>query len=934
MTVQQPDGAILSIGTGALKDVAFSPDGTTLYATRNGTVTAYSVATGAVSGSWSLGNQLGGIDVSADGRYLVATEQQAGPTKSSGFDSTTDYFIYRLDLTTGTSTTHTLPQKGPYSSSFGDAAFLPDGTALLASNGQWTPLTVYNFETGASTTTSKTFEASTLTSSADHSRILVSMLGISDAPLYIYTAGSGITASHELYADNIMGYNSGVQAISPSGDLIAEGVSLAIYDKDLHLITKLADRYPFAGNVAGLAFSPDGSKLYVLDSQASEVFALSTANWDVLGGYPVGASVIGGYSGSSPSTRYGDTLLVSPDGSHLSVIGTVSLQVIDLGKAVSDSATTGDDVVIGDSANNALYGFEGNDTLDGKAGNDTLYGGPGNDTYFVDNPSDYGFEGPGAGNDTVFSSVSYSIPGYVEKLVLTGADAISAYGNELTNTLVGNDSENTLLGNGGDDVLTGNGGNDTLDGGQGNDRMFGGAGDDTYYVDSPADVVTEAAGAGIDTVMTDLSYTLGENVEGLTLLGYNQPLRAVGNGLENSITGNHGDNLIMGLGGSDTLTGGEGRDTFQGTGADLAGDRITDLSAGDRIAVTDADPASFSYTRVGSVLSLGVGQSVTLQDGFTGRLVVEKAAQGVILGVAARDGQLGDFTGDGRSDILWGRAGSISSWTVDGQGIHQNSFFANADPSWHVVETFDFNGDGRSDVLWRNDNGAIAVWNAETGGFAQSSYFHGPVGTEWRIAATGDIDGDGKDDLLWRKADGAISIWTATGTGFAENSYFHGPVGVAWSVAGMGDLNGDGRDDIVWRNTDGTVSTWTAGYQGFAENRFTTGVAPSWHIAGIADLNGDGQDDLVWRNDNGAVSTWQSTGQGFTQGVFNGSVDTSWQIAQLGDFNNDGRADILWHHDGGAVSVWQSNGQGFDQNTFYGAGPSTDWQVLAHDYIM
>ena len=49
--------------------------------------------------------------------------------------------------------------------------------------------------------------------------------------------------------------------------------------------------------------------------------------------------------------------------------------------------------------------------------------------------------------------------------------------------------------------------------------MPGGAGNDTYVVDSAGDVVTEAAGEGTDTVQSSVSYTLGTNVENLTLTG-------------------------------------------------------------------------------------------------------------------------------------------------------------------------------------------------------------------------------------------------------------------------------------------------------------------------------------------------------------------------------------------------------------------------------
>ncbi|WP_170842024.1 calcium-binding protein [Sphingomonas gellani] len=564
MAVQQPEGAIRSIGTGTVTDQMFSPDGTLIYTTRGGTVTAYSVATGAFANSWTIGKTLGGIDVSPDGRYLVATEQQNGPATGSGFNSATDFYVYRLDLTSGVATTYTSHLSG-YVASYADVSFLPDGKALLTQNypgSGWVPLTTLDFDSGIFTASSQIYaQSGTLTASPDRSHILFSPRNISDAPIYVYTAGQGITATHGGYADDIYGFNSGVQAISPTGNLIAEGVGLAIYDSNLRLVTKLGERYPFASGTTGLAFSPDGSKLYLLDRAAREVFVLNTTNWDVLGGYPVGAALGDGYS--SYAASYGNALQVSADGSHLSVIGAVSVQVIDLGKAVSDAGTIGDDVVIGDSADNVLYGFEGNDTLDGKAGTDTLHGGSGDDSYYVDNPGDTVVERENAGNDVVFSSVSYSIPGNVEKLVLTGTDATSAYGNELANALIGNDSDNYLYGSGGDDVLTGNGGNDVLDGGQGNDRMAGGAGDDTYHVESPADVVIEMAGAGTDTVMTALDYMFGANVENLTLLGNNQPLSGTGNALDNVIIGNDGDNLIIGGLGSDTLTGGFGRDIFR-----------------------------------------------------------------------------------------------------------------------------------------------------------------------------------------------------------------------------------------------------------------------------------------------------------------------------------------------------------------------------------
>ncbi|MEL7400503.1 MAG: calcium-binding protein, partial [Pseudomonadota bacterium] len=102
------------------------------------------------------------------------------------------------------------------------------------------------------------------------------------------------------------------------------------------------------------------------------------------------------------------------------------------------------------------------------------------------------------------------------------------------------------------------------------DTMFGGIGNDAYIVDSLGDTITEFAGEGIDSVETDIDYTLPNHVENLaTFFGISEDLAFTGNALNNLILGGAGNDTLTGLDGNDELNGGEGADTIDGgAGAD------------------------------------------------------------------------------------------------------------------------------------------------------------------------------------------------------------------------------------------------------------------------------------------------------------------------------------------------------------------------------
>ena len=200
-----------------------------------------------------------------------------------------------------------------------------------------------------------------------------------------------------------------------------------------------------------------------------------------------------------------------------------------------------------------VFGGSYADTLEDGTNISALAGGLGNDTYIINNSNTQIIETSNGGKDSVISSVSYTLPTYVENLTLTGTDNINATGNNTANILIGNS------------------GNNRLDGRAGIDTMQGGEGDDTYIVDNVHDVVYEDSshgGGGTDTVISSVTYTLPPDVENLTLTG-RSAINGTGNNLNNVIIGSAGNNKLLGGDGNDSIFGGAGNDKLiGGAGAD------------------------------------------------------------------------------------------------------------------------------------------------------------------------------------------------------------------------------------------------------------------------------------------------------------------------------------------------------------------------------
>ena len=289
--------------------------------------------------------------------------------------------------------------------------------------------------------------------------------------------------------------------------------------------------------------------LGALDPDAGDSFSYALAS-DPSGKFEVVGNEVRVKAGASldhEAAASHDITVTVTDAGGLSRSEVISIAVSN--QSGNIVGTAGNDVLNGTAEEDTISGLAGNDTLNGGAGIDTLIGGLGNDTYVIDATGDVVTEAAGEGTDTVQSSITYTLGTNVENLTLMGSGAINATGNTLNNT------------------LTGNAGDNVLDGGAGNDTMLGGAGNDTYVVDSTSDVVTEAASQGTDTVRSSITYTLGANLENLTLTG-SGAINATGNTLDNVLTGNAGNNTLSGGAGNDTLIGGRGNDTMLGGAGD------------------------------------------------------------------------------------------------------------------------------------------------------------------------------------------------------------------------------------------------------------------------------------------------------------------------------------------------------------------------------
>lgn len=214
-------------------------------------------------------------------------------------------------------------------------------------------------------------------------------------------------------------------------------------------------------------------------------------------------------------------------------------------------------VGVGNGSSDAMYANNGIDTLIAGTGIALMEGGLGADLFVINNTADqvndlnYGVKGQ---QDTIESSVSYTLPSVVNILLLTGSANVVAAGNIHADSIVGN---------AGNDVIYAGTGNDTLVAGSGLATLIGSSGNDTFVIDNTGDVIQDSVNGGHNAVYSSVSFSLPNNINALVLTG-SAGLTAIANGGSASIVGNAGADTLVGGSGADTLVAGSGLVTFVG----------------------------------------------------------------------------------------------------------------------------------------------------------------------------------------------------------------------------------------------------------------------------------------------------------------------------------------------------------------------------------
>ena len=123
-----------------------------------------------------------------------------------------------------------------------------------------------------------------------------------------------------------------------------------------------------------------------------------------------------------------------------------------------------------------------------------------------------------------------------------------------------------------------------------------------------------------------------------------------------------------------------------------------------------------------------------------------------------------DLHGNGRGDLVWvspattSPASQIRSITALPNRGRINELIGILPTGYTLTRLGDFNGDGKSDLLFRNAQGQLKLWLMN--GVNVVSMIDLPASdATWELYAVADLNGDGTSDLVFKKPDDTLVVW-------------------------------------------------------------------------------------------------------------------------------------------------------------------------------
>ena len=294
-----------------------------------------------------------------------------------------------------------------------------------------------------------------------------------------------------------------------------------------------------------------------------------------------------------------------------------------------------------------------------------------------------------------------------------------------------------------------------------------------------------------------------------------------------------------------------------------------------------------------------------------------------------------DFNGDGTLDLAVGNGSSdvtsvynISVLLGNGDGTFQQMHSIGSVPdSMESMAVGDFNGDGKSDLAVANGGSAVSVLLGNGDGTFQPAVTFTAGISPWSVAV-GDFDSDGKQDLaVANLSSNNVSILLGNGDGTFRPALNSPAANYPKSVA-VGDFNGDGIQDLAVADAgrisragsypSGVSILLGTGMGTFLTQTFEVGT-PSLSSIAVGDINGDKIQDLVVTDEgSNNVLVLSGNGDGTFQPVQTLMAGTAPSYVAIGDLNGDGKPDLaVTNLSDGNVSVLINN------TTYIAHAPST-----------